>query len=674
GFIRWEHGGKHSPGGALRSWTLCEPIGSLEQVADSCFRTLTTMDEEQVVRLEGNAASAIEGSKNISMKEIRGLGDRLSQLEQLSLEAKRIVKEQSDLAYAFLQNQQRALNLKDPSILPDLCDSHRQQLIVMSENYKRVVSIRDRCTNAKNELSSNLLTRLKWIVFIQNKIADAAQEIVINFESLRRLYKKLEVMEQLHLAPSMFLTTAVEVVRRKAFSNGYLKQTDELSHKFDKIYSEEIGLRHSFTSKLKKHFIYRMRPKSFDEELPDITLEDIEELRKKLPDLASYLQLPEEKALDHLLNRSLNNECFTEQDGRTQNSLQTMALRLPEGSLPLPAGSKNDIHPRPLILTPSQLRILPHHHLRIKAVVPPTKDKPSSDGSSLKTPPLLQSSTTTTSQPPLCRLRRELQDIREDADVLKGLREQILGQLGRVFEPMNADLTRLRSELEALSNKGDGELEDLRIEKEEELKVSVRKMVLEHELEMDNLKVELSNKQEKALIDAAVQSTETSDQQLSLKSEEITQLKSNLSDLEAQRDDLLAEKERIVSILESGFIQREKLSIKTREEELRALFDSELIEAKEALTQELEEGFASKAAAASEGFKANLARMEADKEASGGLAWRLRGNPGSRGRARRYKLKFKIMQASGAMERSPSASESELSMEVRQAIFSVDLY
>eukprot|EP00096_Caligus_rogercresseyi_P015612 TRINITY_DN8085_c0_g1_i1.p1 TRINITY_DN8085_c0_g1~~TRINITY_DN8085_c0_g1_i1.p1 ORF type:complete len:741 (+),score=260.33 TRINITY_DN8085_c0_g1_i1:295-2223(+) len=314
----------------------------------------------------------------------------------------------------------------------------------------------------------------------------------------------------------------------------------------------------------------------------------------------------------------------------------------------------------------------------------------SSDGSSLKTPPLLQSSTTTTSQPPLCRLRRELQDIREDvksslgsfeADVLKGLREQILGQLGRVFEPMNADLTRLRSELEALSNKGDGELEDLRIEKEEELKVSVRKMVLEHELEMDNLKVELSNKQEKALIDAAVQSTETSDQQLSLKSEEITQLKSNLSDLEAQRDDLLAEKERIVSILESGFIQREKLSIKTREEELRALFDSELIEAKEALTQELEEGFASKAAAASEGFKANLARMEADKEAEWRArleterkSWLERKSKEIQAEVERANIiakkeidvlrsRFKIMQASGAMERSPSASESELSME-----------
>ncbi len=37
------------------------------------------------------------------MKEIRGLGDRLSGLEQLLLEATKKVVEQKDLANAFLQ-------------------------------------------------------------------------------------------------------------------------------------------------------------------------------------------------------------------------------------------------------------------------------------------------------------------------------------------------------------------------------------------------------------------------------------------------------------------------------------------------------------------------------------------------------------------------------------------
>lgn len=37
------------------------------------------------------------------MKEIKGLGDRLYGLEQLMLEAKRYVQEQSELAQSFLQ-------------------------------------------------------------------------------------------------------------------------------------------------------------------------------------------------------------------------------------------------------------------------------------------------------------------------------------------------------------------------------------------------------------------------------------------------------------------------------------------------------------------------------------------------------------------------------------------
>ena len=71
----------------------------------------------------------MEGGSDNKMKEIGGLGDRLSGLEQLLLDAKKKVTEQQDLAQAFLQNQARASGLRDTSILPDLCASHRQQLL-----------------------------------------------------------------------------------------------------------------------------------------------------------------------------------------------------------------------------------------------------------------------------------------------------------------------------------------------------------------------------------------------------------------------------------------------------------------------------------------------------------------------------------------------------------------
>lgn len=46
----------------------------------------------------------------------------------------------------------------------------------------------------------------------------------MHIQELRRLKQKLEVIEQLHAAPSMYIASAVEVVRRKAFSERYLSK------------------------------------------------------------------------------------------------------------------------------------------------------------------------------------------------------------------------------------------------------------------------------------------------------------------------------------------------------------------------------------------------------------------------------------------------------------------
>ena len=138
-------------------------------------------------RTEHSVLGAVEAASNNQMKEIRGLGDRLSGLEQLLLDAKRKVTEQQEQAQTFLQNQARASGLRDNSILPDLCASHRQQLLgniqshlslshpltpalivsVMMRNHQHILSIRKRCAKAKEELSVNLHTRLKWVMYIQ---------------------------------------------------------------------------------------------------------------------------------------------------------------------------------------------------------------------------------------------------------------------------------------------------------------------------------------------------------------------------------------------------------------------------------------------------------------------------------------------------------------------------
>lgn len=54
----------------------------------------------------------IEDSDNVDLKEIKGLGDRLYGLEQLMVEAKRYVQEQSELAQSFLQVTFQYINLR----------------------------------------------------------------------------------------------------------------------------------------------------------------------------------------------------------------------------------------------------------------------------------------------------------------------------------------------------------------------------------------------------------------------------------------------------------------------------------------------------------------------------------------------------------------------------------
>lgn len=136
---------------------------SLEQVAEQAQRSLEQFDESVLESLNKEVEAALDTSNKGGMKEIKGLEERLFGLEQLMVESKRIVQEQCDLAQAFHQNQNRASNLGDPSIFPDLCASHRKQLLVMLQNQHKLRDIRRRCSKAKEELSINLYHRLGYV-------------------------------------------------------------------------------------------------------------------------------------------------------------------------------------------------------------------------------------------------------------------------------------------------------------------------------------------------------------------------------------------------------------------------------------------------------------------------------------------------------------------------------
>lgn len=165
----------------------------------------------------------IFSTRQDNVREVRGLTERLQQLDELMRNAKEIVQEQKELSTAFAQNQVRASNLGDASILPDLCMSHSNHLKVMLNNHNKLLDIKKRFMKAKEELADNLSVRLKIVVFIQSSISDLDSKLLFHHRCFRRLKHHLVIIEQIHHAPTVYVTAVTEVVRRRLFSNGFTK-------------------------------------------------------------------------------------------------------------------------------------------------------------------------------------------------------------------------------------------------------------------------------------------------------------------------------------------------------------------------------------------------------------------------------------------------------------------
>ncbi|XP_063977047.1 RB1-inducible coiled-coil protein 1-like isoform X2 [Diachasmimorpha longicaudata] len=294
---------------------------SLEQVAEQCSRGLEQFDQRMMEALKNDVGAAILGSNRPEMKEIKGLGERLFALEQLLNQTKKLVQEQGELAQGFLQNQTRANNLGDPSVLPDLCASHRRQLMVMMENHSQLRDIRRRCTRAKEELSVNIYHRLKWITYVENKMMEVDGKLVMYHENLKRLRRHLEVLQQIHLAPHMYVTAVSEVVRRRTFSQAFLVWASNLACQLLTVHSEEIEKRREFHSKFEGHFLNTLfpgledtpppfatqAPTVFDSQLPKLTAEDMQSLKHQLPDLAGSVSTPDLNSITQFfLSKSFN--------------------------------------------------------------------------------------------------------------------------------------------------------------------------------------------------------------------------------------------------------------------------------------------------------------------------------------------------------------------------------
>ncbi|KAF6100847.1 RB1 inducible coiled-coil 1 [Phyllostomus discolor] len=189
----------------------------VESLVRKCFDSMSRLDPRIIRPFIVECRQTIAKLDNQSMKAIKGLEDRLYALDQMIASCGRLVNEQKELAQGFLANQMRAENLKDASVLPDLCLSHANQLMIMLQNHRKLLDIKQKCTTAKQELATNLHVRLKWCCFVMLHADQDGEKLQALLRLVIELLERVKIVEALSTVPQMYCLAVVEVVRRKMF-------------------------------------------------------------------------------------------------------------------------------------------------------------------------------------------------------------------------------------------------------------------------------------------------------------------------------------------------------------------------------------------------------------------------------------------------------------------------
>merc|ERR1712062_373126 len=112
----------------------------------------------------------------------------------------------------------------------------------------------------------------------------------------------------------------------------------------------------------------------------------------------------------------------------------------------------------------------------------------------------------------------------------------------------------------------------------------IKKLTLEHEIELDALREELENSERVANCESEVKRLR---EILQLKESDVEALRRKTRLMEVNQEEKFhEEKEKIVQILEAGFSQRERLSLQKCEEKLESRFKGDLEKAKHDWNQE----------------------------------------------------------------------------------------
>uniref|UniRef100_A0A8D0GXC9 RB1-inducible coiled-coil protein 1 n=1 Tax=Sphenodon punctatus TaxID=8508 RepID=A0A8D0GXC9_SPHPU len=280
----------------------------VESLVRKCFDSMSRLDPRIIQPFLAECRQTIAKLDNQNMKAIKGLEDRLYALDQMIASCSRLVNEQKELAQGFLANQKRAENLKDPSVLPDLCLSHANQLMIMLTNHRKLLDIKQKCTTAKQELANNLQVRLKWCCFVMLHADQDGEKLQALLRLVTELLERVKIVEALSTVPQMYCLAVVEVVRRKMFVKHYREWASALIKDGNHLYEAEKAKRESFGKLFRKSFLRNRlfrgldcwppsfctrKPRRFDSELPDISLIDLKFLQSFCPsEVQPLLRVP----------------------------------------------------------------------------------------------------------------------------------------------------------------------------------------------------------------------------------------------------------------------------------------------------------------------------------------------------------------------------------------------
>uniref|UniRef100_A0A8C9W719 RB1-inducible coiled-coil protein 1 n=1 Tax=Scleropages formosus TaxID=113540 RepID=A0A8C9W719_SCLFO len=276
----------------------------VESVVRKCFDSINRLDPRIIQPFLTDCRDTIAKLDNQNMKAIKGLEDRLYALDQMIASCKKLVNEQKELAQGFLANQMRAENLKDTSVLPDLCLSHANQLMIMLNNHRKLLDIKHKCTTAKQELANNLQVRLKWCCYVMLHADQDGERLQALLRLLTELLERVRVVEALSTVPQMYCLSVVEVVRRKVFVRHYREWASALVKDGKRLYEAEKCLSNSRKSFLRNRLFRGLdswppasfctrKPRKFDFELPDISLADLQYLKSCCPsEVQPFLSVP----------------------------------------------------------------------------------------------------------------------------------------------------------------------------------------------------------------------------------------------------------------------------------------------------------------------------------------------------------------------------------------------